>query len=201
MPSVPLALSSLRDRAAPVDSTYSRISPRFWYDGVSRDLCKMVRSSLGSSSASVDPLSNTCATVACRGGRTPRCHPPFSFSWLALVGRSISGQKGPSVPYERVLYIYIPRASERTNGHLPTQMFRNSFILRNSCSESDNVVAHCTTKQLHGLSASIVALRFKSRTPLFCELVPSRKVDVKRIVSIRKVISYVNRCIICYSTA
>lgn len=51
MPSVPLALSSLRDRAAPVDSSYSRISLRFWYDGVSRDLCKMVRSSLGSFSA------------------------------------------------------------------------------------------------------------------------------------------------------
>jgi len=132
VPSVPLALSSLRDRTAPVDSTYSRISPRFWYDGVSRDLCKMVRSSLGSSSASVDPLSNTCATVACRGGRAPRCHPPFSFSWLALVGRSFSGQKGPSVPYERVLYTYIYIyifLSEQTNERTGTSRPRCFEIL------------------------------------------------------------------------
>ncbi|KAL0133055.1 hypothetical protein PUN28_000658 [Cardiocondyla obscurior] len=85
VPSVPLALSSLRDRAAPVDSTYSRISLRFWYDGVSRDLCKMV-------------------------------HAYF----LCIFRTNV-------------------RANEETNRLLlPTQMFQNSFILRNFCSMADD---------------------------------------------------------------
>ena len=110
VPSVPLALSSLRDRTAPVDSTYSRISPRFWYDGVSRDLCKMVRSSLGSFSAR-STLSNTCATGA---PSMPPPPSPFSFSWLAFVGRSISGQKGPLRTLRgRISYVFLERTYER----------------------------------------------------------------------------------------
>lgn len=153
VPSVPLALSSLRDRAAPVDSTYSRISPRFWYDGVSRDLCKMVRSSLGSFSA----RSTLYLTRAQPWhSRAPSAPPPVFFL-VACARRKVDLGTEGALRTLRTRFLYIPRAkereraSERTNKRLlfPTQMFRNSFILRNSCSDSDNeTTACCTTKRL-----------------------------------------------------
>jgi len=102
VPLVPLALSSLRDRAAPVDSTYFKISPRFWYDGVSRDLCKMVRSSLGSFSARSTLYLTRAQPWHVGGpfGATPR----FLFRGLRSSGGR-SRQKGPFVPYGHFLCI------------------------------------------------------------------------------------------------
>lgn len=142
VPSVPLALSSLRDRAAPVDSTYSRISPRFWYDGVSRDLCKMVRSSLGSFSARSTLYLTRAQPWRAGGpfGATPR----FLFRGLRSSGGRSQGRRGPSYLTDAFpMYSSSERASEWRNERslLPIQMFRNSFILRNSCSKSDNVAA------------------------------------------------------------
>lgn len=136
VPSVPLALSSLRDRAAPVDSTYSRISLRFWYDGVSRDLCKMVRSSLGSFSA-WSTLYLTRAQPWRAGGPLGATPPPphFLFRGLRSSGGRSRDRRGPSYLTDAFpIYFSSKRASEWRNERslLPTQMFRNSFILRNS---------------------------------------------------------------------
>lgn len=159
VPSVPLALSSLRDRAAPVDSTYSRISPRFWYDGVSRDLCKMVRSSLGSSSARSTLYLTRAQPWRAGGplGATPR----FLFRGLRSSGGRSRGRRGLSYLTDAFpMYSASKRASEWRNERLllPTQMFQNSFILRNSC-KSDNVEAWRTTQRLSGLAYSIGTLR------------------------------------------
>lgn len=111
VPSVPLALSSLRDRAAPVDSTYSRISPRFWYDGVSRDLCKMVRSSLGSFSARSTLYLTRAQPWRAGGplGATPR----FLFRGLRSSGGRSRGRRGLSYLTEAFpMYSASKRASE-----------------------------------------------------------------------------------------
>lgn len=159
MPSVPLALSSL---LIAVDSTYSRISPRFCYDGVSRDLCKMVRSSLGSFSARSTLYLTRAQPWHVGGplGATPRF---LSRGLRSSEGRS-RGRRGPL--YLTTRFLCIPRANERRNERLrcSTQMFRNSFILRNSCGESDNAVGCETT----GLSGSILRLSLKSRSTKHC---------------------------------
>lgn len=181
VPSVPLALSSLRDRAAPVDSTYSRISLRFWYDGVSRDLCKMVRSSPGSFSA-WSTLYLTRAQPWRAGGPLGATLPlpsRFLFRGLRSGGRS-QDRRGPSYLTDAFpMYFSSERASEWRNERLllPTQMFRSSFILRNSCSKLDNVAAWCTTKivwiRLFNWDFAIVTSI--TNVSLFCELTSSRE--------------------------
>jgi len=111
VPSVPLALSSLRDRAAPVDSSYSRISPRFCYDGVSRDLCKMVRSSLGSLSARSTLYLTRARPWRVEGplAATPR----FLSRGFALARKVDRGGRNPSHTRAHSARIPAERASER----------------------------------------------------------------------------------------
>lgn len=114
VPPVPLALSSLRDRAAPVDSSYSRISLRFWYDGVSRDLCKMVRSSLGSFSA-WSTLYLTRAQPWRAGGPSMPAPSLLVFFFVACARREVDLRTEGVLRTLRTRFLCIFRANVRAN--------------------------------------------------------------------------------------
>lgn len=98
-----------------MDSTYSRISPRFWVRrGVSRFMQNgtyLPRELL----SPIDPLSNTCATMVCRG-------PLFLslFSTPRFLSRSLCSMEGRSLRVEwalrtlRICSLYIQLAGKGT---------------------------------------------------------------------------------------
>lgn len=160
VPSVPLALSSLRDRAAPVDSTYSRISLRFWYDGVSRDLCKMVRSSLGSFSA-WSTLYLTRAQPWRAGGPLGATPPPphFLFRGLRSSGGRSRDRRGPSCLTD-AFPLYFSSKRARANKEMNARSSRpRCFGIPSSSeipSKLDNAVAWCMMKRVSELEIWII---------------------------------------------